>query len=243
MKKHLLALLIAAGAISTASTQAQVANANPGDVILAFENASINKEYLVDLGAGSNLANFQSINVGTDLATVFGSNWYNDQNLQFGLFGINTAKSAVWASTASGNNAFPIKSAGALSTTSTHFTAIIGNFNADLANGQGLTTGVLMNIGSGSDKGYSTFFGNNPTATAGSAFAVYNQSLMTGINGTLDVFQTGNSAGSSVALFSSAAGSALQIDATGQVIPEPTTYALMGLGALFLVIAYRRKTA
>jgi len=243
MKKHLLALLIAAGAVSTASTQAQVANANPGDVILAFDDASIQKEYLVDLGAGSTLANFQSINVGTDLATVFGSSWQTDQNLQFGLFGINTTKTDVWASTSSGNGAFPIKSTGALATTSAHYNAIIGNFNGDIANGQGLTAGVQVNIGTGSDKGYSTFLGNNPTATAGSAFAVYNQSLMTGINGTLDVFQTGNGAGSSVALFSSAAGSALQVDATGQVIPEPSTYALMGLGALLLVIVYRRKTA
>ena len=32
-------------------------------------------------------------------------------------------------------------------------------------------------------------------------------------------------------------------DGTAQVVPEPSTYALFGLGALALVIAYRRKVA
>jgi hypothetical protein len=27
------------------------------------------------------------------------------------------------------------------------------------------------------------------------------------------------------------------------VVPEPSTYALMGVGALLLIVAYRRKTA
>jgi hypothetical protein len=30
---------------------------------------------------------------------------------------------------------------------------------------------------------------------------------------------------------------------TGTTVPEPSTYALMGLGALALVIAVRRRTA
>jgi hypothetical protein len=38
-------------------------------------------------------------------------------------------------------------------------------------------------------------------------------------------------------------GTALNVTVTGTAVPEPSTYALFGLGALALVVAFRRRTA
>jgi hypothetical protein len=242
MKKHLLALLVAAGAFSGTVAQAYVAPGSgaPGDVILGFQDTAQNIDYIVDLGAGSSFSGFTSINIGTDLAAAFGAGWATNSNLYFGVFGINSAKSQIWASTLSGNSAFPVKVAGALSITYQHYTTMLNAFNTG---GTVLTTGVQLNGASGLS--FQSWTGNSPTAAPTSAFAVYNQSLEAGVaaNQTLDVYQTGNTGGSSTALFKEANGNPIQVTSAGvvQVVPEPSTYALMGLGALVLVVLYRRK--
>jgi hypothetical protein len=112
------------------------------------------------------------------------------------------------------------------------------NYNNDLPT-QGGTVGVIMNVGSGTDVGTSTWIGNNPATTP---FAAYSVSIENGVSGGLDLYSVPNS-GSATAIFSAANGNALSVNASGviAVAPEPSTYALMALGALVLVIAYRRK--
>ena len=38
-------------------------------------------------------------------------------------------------------------------------------------------------------------------------------------------------------------GNSLAIEYTPTTVPEPSTYALFGIGALVMIVAYRRKTA
>ena len=244
MKKTLLAALLA-GAVMTSGARAATVvtsgNAAVGDIILGFQDTVKNIDYLVDLGPLNNLQTLLStgVNLGSDLTTAFGASWASDSNLYFGLFGINSGKSSVWASTLSGNSAFPVKVASALSTTLQHYTTMEGAFNTSL---NVLSQGVQIN----SPTGFGSWTGNNPTATAGTSFAVYNQSLEAGVaaNQTLDFYQTGNTGGSSQAIYKASNGNALSLSSSGvlSAVPEPSTYALAGLGALLLVIAYRRNT-
>jgi hypothetical protein len=235
--KGLLAI-VALGLVSHA--QAQLTNSTAGDTFLGFEDTTLNKNLVVDLGNGANLNTFTSLNLATDLAAVFGSNWATNVNLQYGLFGINTTKTTIWSSVVSGAAAPVKKTSGALATTYAHYTALQGNFNTDVANGQLLTQGVQMNVGTGSDTGFATWTGNTPTAGGTSAFAVYNQTLETGVGGSLDIYAVTSSSQTLLNTFT--------LKNTGVIsslsaVPEPSTYALMGLGALMLVGLVRRRMA
>jgi hypothetical protein len=219
--------------------QAQLTNSTSGDTFLGFEDTVLNKNLVVDLGNGANLNTFTSLKLASDLTTVFGSNWASDVNLQYGLFGINTAKTTIWSSVVSGAAAPVKKASGALATPYTHYTSLQGNFNTDVANGQFLTQGVQMNVGSGSDTGYATWTGNTPTAGGTSAFAVYNQTLETGVGGSLDIYAVTSSTQTLLNTFT--------LKNTGVLssllaVPEPSTYALMGFGALLLIGVVRRGT-
>ena len=247
MKKTLLAALLAGAVMTSGARSASVVtsgNAAVGDIILGFQDTVKNIDYLVDLGPLNNLQTLLStgVNLNSDLTTAFGASWNSDANLYYGVFGINSAKSQVWASTLSGNSAFPVKVTGALSTTYQHYNTMLGGFNGSA--GTALTSGYEFTGASG-QAAFTTWTGNNPTASPSSAFAVYNQSLEAGVaaNQTLDFYQTGNS-GSPLAIYNASNGNALSLSSSGvlSAVPEPSTYALAGLGALLLLVAYRRNS-
>jgi hypothetical protein len=112
------------------------------------------------------------------------------------------------------------------------------NYNNEIST-QGYDVGVIQILGSGTDVNTSTWSGNNPGTTP---FGAYSISIENGVSGGLDLYSVPNS-GSATAIFSAANGNALSVNSSGviAVAPEPSTYALMALGALVLVIAYRRK--
>jgi len=239
MKKHILSVLIAAAGITAAS--ATPATYNSGDVIIGFESVSLNKNLLIDIGQGSSVASFSSINAGADLVSTFGANWYALSDLNWGAFGIPTDKSQLWATVASGNAALTAKSKGALSLTYSRFSTMGNNYNYDLTYvpSQVGTVGITMNVGSGTDVTYATWTGNTPSTTP---FVAYSVSIENGVTGNLDLYQVPNS-GSATAIFSQANGNNLTVSSDGviSVVPEPSTYALCGVGALLLLVAYRRK--
>ena len=243
MKKHILSVLIAAAGITAAS--ATPATYNSGDVIIGFESVSLNKNLLIDIGQGSSVASFSSINAGADLVSTFGSGWYALSDLNWGAFGVPTAKNQLWATVAAGNAALNAKSVGALAAPLNKYNTMGANYNNDLTYpnqngaGAGLTVGVYMNVGQGTDSSVATWTGNNPSTTP---FGAYSVSIENIVTGNLDLYQVPNS-GSATAIFSQAGGNALTVDSSGviSVVPEPSTYALCGVGALLLLVAYRRK--
>ena len=211
---------------------------SPGDIFIGFESASLNKNLLIDIGPGTSIASFTGINAATDLSTAFGSGWYALSDLNWGAFSVATDKHTLWGTVASGNSALTAKSVGALATPLQRFNSMGGNYNADIAT-EGGTVGVIMNVGSGTDVGTSTWTGNTPSTTP---FVAYSVSIENGVTGSLDLYSVPNS-GSATAIFSAANNNGLSVNSSGviAVAPEPSTYALMAFGALVLVIAYRRK--
>ena len=229
------ALLLAA---HVGNSQATPASFSAGDVIIGFESASLNKNLLIDIGQGASVASFTSINAGADLVTAFGSGWYALSDLNWGAFSIATDKHTLWGTVASGNGALTAKSVGALTTPLSKFNGMGANYSNDIAT-EGGTVGVIMSVGTGTDTGTSTWTGNNPATTP---FGAYSISIENGVTGGLDLYSVPNS-GAATAIFSQALGNNLYVNSSGfiGVVPEPSTYALMALGALVLVMAYRRK--
>lgn len=240
MKKTLLtAVLALVGATAFNSVKATPATWAAGDVILGFENAAGTKDLLVDLGNGSTFAsNFNSLsmNLNADLISTFGADWATNisTGVQYGLFGLPANKSIVYASVAAGNTAPPVKVANALSTGLAHYDTMGAGYNSDIGNAQGLTVGVFQNPGSGSDTGFSTWTGNNVSVAP---FATYNVSFENLVSGNLDVYGTTGSTSTQLGTLNLSSGGALS------VVPEPSTYALFGIGALVLCLAIRRRTA
>jgi hypothetical protein len=111
-----------------------------------------------------------------------------------------------------------------------NYTSDIGN-----TNNTSTTVGVIMVPNTGTDTGFGTWTGNTPSVTP---FATYNNSIenaVSALNNNLNLYATTVSAQSVVNQFG------VSSDGTIAVVPEPSTYALCGVGALLLFVAYRRK--
>ena len=229
------ALLLAA---HVGNSQATPTTWQAGDIIMGFQSATAGKNLLIDIGSGANIASFSSINAGADLVRAFGATWYTLADLSWGAFSIATDKHTLWGTVAAGNSALVARSVGALTTPLAKFNGMGNNYNSEIST-QGYDVGVIQILGTGTDVGTSTWTGNNPATTP---FGAYSISIENGVSGRLDLYSVPNS-GSATAIFSAANGNALSVNSSGviAVAPEPSTYALMALGALVLVIAYRRK--
>ena len=238
MKKNIITALIALTGVAAFTT----AKATPvtwvgGDVLLGIEDAAHTKNLLIDLGAGASLASsltggtFSTINILSDLNTTFGTNW-SSASLNYGVFGLPSSKAIVYASVATGNAAPVLKASGALATTLAHYNALGAGYNSDILGGQGLTVGVYQNVGTAPDTGFATWSGNTPSVTP---FATYNVTFENVTGSALDIYGT---TGTTSTLEGSLV---LANNGTISAVPEPGTYVLFGLGALGLMIVYRRR--
>ena len=82
------------------------------------------------------------------------------------------------------------------------------------------------------------------TSTSGILNSALTRPIIIGGNGYIDATQTLNGDISDYMYYNTALSSS-QVSHlyTIQSVPEPSTYALFGLGALALIVAYRRKVA
>jgi hypothetical protein len=245
MKKQALAVLLATAALLG---QGQAQSFNPvangsfsaGDILIGFSSDSANKNYVLDIG--TDISVFTAINVGADLTTVFGNNWASAvPDLKWGVFGINYNQygdpSTTIASVATGGTP-PVKlNSGLLITGDSAYNTVINQLNNDGVYGGGLTYGTKqvngVNLASKS-------VGNMWLGTADSAtpFSIFNVAITASAEDpaiNLDVYTT-------TALTSVKSTTlSLASDGTVSAVPEPSTYALIGLGALVFFVAYRRK--
>lgn len=244
MKKTLLAALAIAGFAVISNAGAQT-GFTTGDTFLGVYgvNGASSSSYVVDLG---NLQNgFTSFTL--NMSSVPAASWYSNANYSIGIIGSddNTYNAVVGLSAAAFNN---------------YNTTIIGGMasinsaydNIAVASGYGNVT--TSSIKDNNNVTHYTYL--YPNANSGS----FQSADLNGygiLSGPLAAPVTADGASGSLYLYSynnnlGQADPAVKIgtysmdNSTGVLtinsVPEPSTYALLGFGALLLIIAYRRTS-
>jgi hypothetical protein len=245
MKKTLLAALAIAGFAAVNSASAQSAYVD-GDTLLVFRasgGTGASKNVQIDLGNFSS-NNFSTINLDLSSASsilglTYGSGWYSRNDLSWGFIGAKSSDFSVTLGIKSGFSA-PSISLGDL-----------GTVQAGLDNVR--IAGAMGNAGQGTVEGYAysiydTSNGGSFTAADDGGFGtVFSGTITGGINqySNLDLYQYGTDLDAFVSLSPVKTGSASIASGviTVQSVPEPSTFALIGFGALLLIVAYRRANA
>jgi|GEM_PF-1953795 len=249
MKKTLLAALALAGiaAYSNAEAQSFGSITAPGtqDVFLGVEDSSggTQANLVINLGNWSNINSLNGTSISSDLSQVFGSSYGSNASLSYGIFGalgagfeVSAASTGAFGSGTDGQNA-PNKE-WSLSPQGT----ALANFRTQVrsaAAGSLASSGTTLNgvyMSSGDSTSWSAYASGSRSVFGDGNWG----SIETGLGSALDMYVVvaGNPNQNGAYINQQVT---LGANGTINVVPEPSTYALFGFGALLLVIAYRRK--
>jgi len=219
--------------------------------------------YVADHTAGTSFT--LSTNIASDLSSAFGSSWASDANLQWGI--VATSQTSGWSavgnhptqidwisqteSTFGTQASNPSLNSSARSSVNTQVGNYGANFAAMTATSNGLgavinasTTSLSNNqyFGEGQKLGANVWFGSASNSlvgafTSGSSaldlFQILNQSSSnTSYQGTFMVTSAGN------VVYGATVSAAQSLAA----VPEPSTYAMMGIGAIGFLTMFRRRS-
>ncbi len=257
-KSLLIASLAFAGVSASMSGVAQASyNINAtNSLYLGFYSLDPAKDSSVVINIGSPGLVFggHSFDMGgasSALSLAFGPDWYSNTNtaVQWSVFGriepTTGANTAAYFGTASENESIITGSGGATSMNAAKYTPLNGRMSTVLSDAVGVNatlstvTNSLGNILEISTVGNSlSSFSNFGEDNWGGAFSTpVVISVTDGLNiqgwtksGTTYIDQT-------------TFGGVSQVNGVISVVPEPSTYALIGFGSLLLLIAYRRRSA
>jgi hypothetical protein len=253
MKKTILAALVAvtgtvglnnASAALVYNTTNAPISYTAGNIFIGFRAnlgaTGADKSYVLNLGnygAFPILKGGQSavelFDVGSQLSTVYGTNWYASNTVTWGIFGIDSSKLPVYSSTSDERANAPItRNAGQAAGAWTAYTGFGANYNQAKANGAYAGSSGVLGNGVVTGTGANTWWKNINDATD---FGIYNSTLEAGVATDLEFYSTTATAATRLTQFDISSSGVIS------VVPEPSTYALFGFGALLLIVAYRRK--
>jgi hypothetical protein len=236
-----VAIMAASVALNHASAQTTPLTWSGGDLLLGFnadggQGSSTNVVY--NLGLASSLGSL-NVNLGGDLSNAYGSNWYSRTDLHWGVFGADDSKN-IWASVVTGGTAWKSLGNGNSVPKANLYGAGGNDYNGQIAVNNFNTNAPVAVFENISDTySWSSF---NPTGNAfGFTVGSINNGLLTGAQtDALDIYSMNTTRSTTGTLVTT-----LNLSSSGTVtaVPEPSTYALFGFGALLLLVVYRRKNA
>jgi hypothetical protein len=244
MKKTITtAMLVAAGFITSQFAAAQsltpvtnYANVRSGDLILGVEQlnnsgTAIGNNYMVDLGPlGSLLTG--TLNLSADLGSVFS----NLNNVQYGLFAVSASRNgtitysapvAGFFSNITGSTAVPFA----------NYVSVLGNAGGNVGLSYGLRYGSGLANGASVAASDPNSWSSALPQTAAFA-AIGDTSIESALGNDVYLLSHNNSGDTALGVVNLGTDGVLTYTAA----PEPGTYALFGLGALFLIIMARRRS-
>ncbi len=262
------AIALAFAGVFGTSAHAQNLTYNTGDLLIGFEQSGSANNYVVDLGAANQFIDATgplTFSLSTaDLTSAFGSSWASNSQtnlVQWGVIGgtSRTTSLTLGGDTLAKNTLFYTQ--GELTPgTPSDAPLALNNAGQNVINGKitSFTTdfkGETPSTGSTGllqatieSKATSNSYGDetNNQSVFGIGFSIEQPASgsFTGpTNSVLDLYQlnatsSGTAPGTLLGGFSLGSNGVLTFNAA----PEPSTYALMGLGVMFLVWQLRRKT-
>lgn len=252
-------LLALAGFALPQGAQAATLSYGVGDLLMGFYatgGSGVGSSYVVNLGSASGFRDGTTTgalslgNIGQDLSDTFGANWRTDGNVYWGFIGATSSNVGTTVNGDPGRTLYASSTGSALTRAgSTTQNGVISNINSMLAE-QGFTvsgsstansnvaslktnTGLTWNAYADPNVGSGFSYGANLTGSPSASLDLY-RIVRTGIDdgtgfttgsGTLEGYFSINNSG--IVSFTAAA------------VPEPSTYALLGLGLLALVTLRR----
>jgi len=221
-----------------------------GDLLLGIRNSAASVDYLVDLGQASNFDFSKSITfavtgIGTDLTSQWGSGWHNLSTITYSVFGTlsnNNDTGEQFMVYTTNPNATSFNSQNHQGTISGFISNVGGLYDGQLSTGND-SVGIWQTTG-GTSAVYANYQPGGSLAS-GKSFATWTSNEAT-VNSALnfDVLSEGwTGSGTGVAqpgTFS--LDSAGDLNYTVQSVPEPSTYAMVGLGALGMLGMLRRRS-
>ena len=241
IKSFLLAGLILTGIVYIPGARAQLltqTNAQLGDLILGFETTGGGgtKDLLIDLGSATNTAELLSLNLNlkSDLTNAFATNYAS--TVSYGLYSVTTNK-VIYASGPANlaNGGYQLESSSSASLQKTAFQDLFGEFNNDGLSGQTSTHGVY-------EATTETYTWGSFNPSSGAFNNNFYGNIESAIGTTSDLYVQPLGSSSSYGTFTDLAFTVSNLGLlTVAAVPEPSTYALFGLGVLLFVITYRRS--
>ncbi len=255
MNKLIATATVALAGAALLNTSAMALTAATGDLILGFQTGSpntgnnLNLELnlgaasaftalegtgdVINLTAGSSTAGFGSLNV-SDLIADYGSSWTSD-GLAFGVAGTlgSTANNELFVSYFSGTPT-------TVANQSTRSNRILGLYNTYLGGTVGANNSTDATVQTSATGSY-TFEASNSGKYANN-FPLTTQVNVTSSGESISLYDVQQGIGAPVTLVGT-----FNLDGSGDLlftatsaVPEPSTYAMFGLGAVALFFARRR---
>jgi len=243
--------------LGTSSARAQ----NPGDLILGFEEPGTGGSanvYEVDLGSISQFSTAQTFDLSTsDLSSDFGSGWASSSLLQFGVIGDTETSGGLTLGSSALANKTIFTSWNTFATAPTEKSnqntaaSYVQSLYNDVSNtGHTSSTLEAVNTTTTDSSGFAYFNKTDHNFAFGTGYATsdldYNSDGSTSAptSAVLDLYEvaqtsSGTAPGTLLGTFSLAGNGNLTY--SPEAVPEPSSYALVGFGALVLVWNLRRR--
>jgi hypothetical protein len=250
MKKTILAALAIASiaAINSASAQtpAEAVNRSLFLGFQATDGVGSNTNIIVNIGLPTALSTL-NLDISSALSSTYGANWYSRTDLYFGVIGAVNASfggdlaNTLYASRERGGDSQKRNTSSTQAGVVNKISSLANQYTVNLNSGQ--TDGVAVYMVSGNDDAEQDIeAGDWASFNPGTSGFDYFGNITTAIDGELDIYRivpTSAYINNPAPVYSSG----FYISAQGQAVPEPSTYALFGIAALLLIVAYRRANA
>jgi hypothetical protein len=254
MKKTLLLLSLIAG-LASANAATYNISTPTNSLYLGFFSADsvATTSVLINLGTSADVFNGFTMDLSgasSALSTTFnknGTNWFDSEEVYWGLIGYNAVGASVqsfYVARPEGANLL-INSADSTTLSSANRSTLHGRVGALITAHTAGDASYDTVVGSTGNTHEISMVGNGANAfdvQANSRYGVFQGSVFNQVIGSgLTIQQFTRSGSTFPTAFEGTFGGITQANGVITVVPEPSTYVLLGLGALMLAMVYRRR--